>query len=284
MGFVSLDVQRCFNVQAHDGLTFNNCVVYPGAVSKLKILHFETGTVFDRVRIDMKDVRVVFLHIQQKMFVYIHDHMHTMGALRLSTLDLVTEVKNFILRGHSLKHADCQCTSHSDTQLSLQRQADYGLIFPNKCTQDHKRRRPGEQTCFLEQTAWPRNNEEICLEIGAKSMDTQINPVQTLQEMLGSSGIFKIHQDQHNNTVWSMAHSSDIASPEELLSFMQKHRFGVHRNHKQLQYPDAHLHLHALQRTNDVISIASANMYYVNEMKCQSQCDQDIRVLWKTAK
>jgi len=50
-------------------------------------------------------VRVLFLHIQQKMFVYIHDHIHTMG-----TLDLVTEVKNFIVRGHSLKHADCQAS------------------------------------------------------------------------------------------------------------------------------------------------------------------------------
>jgi len=283
MGFVSLDVQRCFDVQTHDGLIFNNCIVYPGAVSKLKILHFETGTEFDRVRIDMKDVRVVFLHIEQKMFVYIHDHIHTMGTLRLGTLDLVKEVKNFILRGHSLKHADCQCASHNDTQLSPQRQADYGLVFPNKCTQDNKRRRPGEQTCFLEQNAWPRNNEEICMEIGAKSMDTPVNPVQTLQEMLCSSGMFQTHQDEHNNTVWSMARSTDIASPEELLSFMQKHSFGVHRNHKKLQYPDALLHLHALQRTNDIISITSANMFYVNKMKCQSQCDQDIRVLWNMA-
>jgi len=284
MGLISLDIQRYFTVELQERLFFNDCIVFPGAVSKTQILHFAKNTTFDRIRIHVRDSSVIFLHIHQKMHVYSLEHSHSMRTLGLTCVDLVHEVSNFIRRGHSLRHADCLCHSLRDTMLGTQRQADYGLWIDSTCAQSQKRKRIEVHACFLRGTPTPKNCEEICREIGAESMETQITPVETLKDVLLRSGCFVVQQDAHSKTVWSMKSSDEIGSHAELLSFVRKHKLGVHRDHHKLQYKNADLHINALRRTNDILYLRNEQMLYANPLKTQTRCDADIRVLWHSTR
>jgi len=167
-----------------------------------------------------------------------------------------------------------------DTMLSTQRQADYGLWIDSLCAHSQKRNRIEVHACFLGRAPTGKDCEEICREIRAESMETQITPVETLKDVLLRSDCFVVQQDAHSKTVWSMKSSDEIGSHAELLCFVRKHKLGVHKDHYKLQYKNADLHMNALRRSNDIIYLRNEQMLYANPLKTQTRCNEDIRVLW----
>ena len=279
--FASLDVRRCLDVNLEDGLVFNNTIQFSGAVSRTQMLHFPPGTVFDRVRINLRDPKVLQLFTEEGMFAYVQRFEHSPAALGVSGYELETEVRNFMFRGHSLRNPDCTCAAQRNTLLPPQRQADYGLLLASKCRPSSKRLRDHDAPeCFLGRGVCTRTSHEISQEIGAQSLDVNITLLETLRDRLLRSGIYTVAQDARNTTVWTCKHDSEILSHTQLLAFIQTHRMGVHMSHYKLQYRDVDAHVRLLERNKDIIVLLSERMMYANTLKTQLRCDADIRALW----
>jgi len=212
---------------------------------------------------------MIFLHIQQRVYQYKHQYLHNLGDLGVCTLDIIKEVRNFILRRHSLKNVSCLCASHRDTMLSTQRQADYGLRFDKECrTTTLKRQRNEDFTCFFGWHPCPMSSEDICIEIGAKSMDTLVTSTETLEDILTKSELFSSHLDHHNQKMWTS---------------WCKMKLFLMTNCCCLSKCIDSVYIQAITNYNTkiaIIHLAGENMLYINVLKYQTRCDDDIRDLW----
>jgi len=276
MGFMSKNISRYFKVDHADVIDIDGCVVLTRVSSIVKFFHFDKETRFYRVRYDRKKSNSMKLYLNSEMYVYTFGYTLHFRDLGICKEDLISEVHDYLERGHSVRDADCACLQNCDSAKLDVRQADYGFYGEN----GHAgRKRIRHDECFLPHKSCAKTSKQICFEVGAESMESQIEHGQSLRDCLLNSGLFQVHAE-----MWELECKNKITTPELLLRFLRKFKLGVHTSHHHLQYEKLYEHIGVLVHNGDVIWLKSENVFYVNflDASCrQKKCDSDICQLWQ---
>jgi hypothetical protein len=223
----------------------------------------------------------MYLYEEKRQRKYHFQHDFTLAELGLTGRLLVQETVQYFTRGHSVRDRLCIC----NPRLSYKRYMDYGLglLHTEASVLDSSVLDSGRAVCPQDsQSQCQFTSEQVCLELGLRSLSCIVVAEKTVHVILQQSGEFLLHTDAAGRETWELCGKQNVDDETSLLRYVQKNRLGVATNDRKIDYPLMRRDVHSLAKRQALVHLPAHGMLYaVPGMDQQQKCDDDIVALWR---
>jgi len=285
---MSKNLARYFEYDDTSCIKTDTSTILAEVSAKINTACFAKGKQFHRVMFSPYS-SAMYLYQQKQQQIYHFGFDFSLQELGLTTVRLISEVRAYLLRGHSVRDKTCTCNPH----LPYARYMDYGLCLRRHeggtLLHDSSANSSAREPCPLDASSQHKFTcEQICAELGISSLQSSFLLLphrQSVHRILLLSGEFiNQHEGEGETETWELCGRHTVDSEKSLLDFVSKHRLGIATNNPKIDYPLLHVHIRRLVQTGDLIHLASQGMLYaVPGMYGQKKCDDDIVAMWRGA-
>ena len=279
---MSRDIERYFVFDETSCIQTGENTILTEVRSKRKTPCFPMDHLFHRI-VFTAYMPYMYLYEEKRQRKYHFQHDFTLAELGLTAKMLVQETVQYFTRGHSVRNRLCTC----NPRLSYKRYMDYGLCsqhaHAHASVLDSSVLDSGRAVCPQDsQSQCQFTPEQVCSELGLRSLTSIVVAEKTVHVILRQSGEFLVHTDAAGAETWELCGKQTVDDEASLLRYVKKNRLGVATNDRKIDYPLMGADVRRLVKKQALVHLPAHGMLYaVPGMAQQRKCDDDIIALWK---
>jgi len=223
----------------------------------------------------------MYLYEEKRQRKYHFEHDFSLPELGLTAKQLVQETVQYLTRGHSVRDRVCVC----NPRLSYNLYKDYGLCLQRASASvlDSSVLDNARVVCPLDsQSQCQFTSEQVCLELGLRSLASHVSGEKTVHDVLRNSGELCLHTDTAGRELWELCGKQTVDDEASLLRYVHRNRLGVATNDRKIDYPLMGTDVARLVKKQALVHLPAHGMLYAFPgMDQQRKCDDDIVALWR---